>query len=260
MTSSALYHGRVRHRRLCQAEHSFSYRMWHVLLDLDEVPELARQIPWFSHNRFNLVSFDDRDHMGPQRQPVRQKLAAWFAAQNLELPPGRVQLLTGLRHLGWSFDPVSFYYCFDPDEILRWVVAEVNNTFGETLCYLLRPSSESSTAVVCHEASKQLHVSPFQPVAGSYRFRVTTPGDRLTVHIDLIRDRERVFDATLSEQRCPLTAWSLLSTLVRHPHQTAVTLALIHYQALRLWLKRAPFFSQPVPPDGAWRTRHGEAE
>jgi DUF1365 family protein len=97
-------------------------------------------------------------------------------------------------------------------------------------------------------------------MAGSYRFRISPPGDRLTVHIDLLREHERVFDATLTEQRRPLTAKNLLSTVIRHPHQTAATLTLIHYQALRLWLKRASFFSKPAPPAGAWRTRHGETD
>jgi len=254
MNGSALYEGWVRHRRRGEVDNAFTYRMWHVLLDLDEIPALARSIPFFGFNRFNLVGFDDRDHMGPSPRPVRDKLAEWFRARGAELPPGRVLLLTGLRHLGWSFDPVSFYYCYDDRDVLAWVVAEVNNTFGETYCYLLR-APESNAAVVHDETEKSFHVSPFQPMAGSYRFRVTPPGDRLNVHIDVVRHGEAVFDATLSEERRPLKARSLLSTILRHPHQTAMTLFLIHYQAVRLWLKRAPFFSKPAPPAGAWRTR-----
>ena len=254
MNHSALYEGWVRHRRRGEVDNAFTYRMWHVLLDLDEIPKLARSIPFFGFNRFNLVGFDDRDHMGPSPRPVRDKLAEWFRARGAELPSGRVLLLTGLRHLGWSFDPVSFYYCYDQRDVLVWVVAEVNNTFGETYCYLLR-TPEPSSAVVKEETEKSFHVSPFQPMAGTYRFRVTPPEDRLTVHIDVLRSGKPVFDATLSEERRPLNARSLLSTILRHPHQTAMTLFLIHYQAIRLWLKRAPFFSKPAPPAGAWRTR-----
>ena len=100
-------------------------------------------------------------------------------------------------------------------------------------------------------------MSPFQPVDGRYRFRVTAPGPRLTAHIDVIRDGERVFDTTLTEGRRPLTGSTLVRTVARHPHTGLRTLALIHFQALRLWLKRAPFFSKPDPPVGAWRTRNG---
>ena len=99
----------------------------------------------------------------PEPAPVRHKLARWFAGRGLTLPDGRVQLLTGLRHLGWAFDPVSFYYCFDSGQVLRWVVAEVNNTFGETFCYLLEAGGASAAAVVRQERAKVFHVSPFQP-------------------------------------------------------------------------------------------------
>jgi DUF1365 family protein len=255
MNGSALYAGQVRHRRRGDVDNTFTYRMWHVLLDLDEIPGLARSIPFFGFNRFNLVGFDDRDHMGPSPRPLRDKLAEWFRARGTELPPGRVLLLTGLRHLGWSFDPVSFYYCYDQHDVLAWVVAEVNNTFGETYCYLLPAPEDPAATVVTHETDKSFHVSPFQPITGTYRFRVTAPDDRLTAHIDVMRNGKPVFDATLSERRRPLDARSLLSTILRHPHQTAMTLFLIHYQAVRLWLKRAPFFSKPAPPAGAWRTR-----
>ncbi len=254
MTASAIYRGRVRHRRRGAVEHAFEHSIWHLLLDLDELPTVARALPFFGHNRFNLMSFDDRDHFGPEPLPVRAKLAAWFERQGLEAPTGPIRLLTGPRFFGWGFNPVSFFYCWHQDR-LRWVVAEVSNTFGESCCYLLE--AEPGARVVCAEAAKVFHVSPFQPVAGDYRFRLSAPGERLTVHIDLVRDGERVFDATLSEERRPLTRASLLAAFLRHPHQTARVLALIHWQAARLWLKRAPFFTKPEPPVAAWRTHHG---
>lgn len=253
MTGSALYRGRIRHRRLAEVEHAFEHSIWHVLLDLDEIPALARSIRFFAHNRFNVVAFDDRDHLGPGPEPVRDKLAKWFHRAGLEAPDGRIQLLTGLRHLGWGFNPVSFYFCHHGD-LLRWVLAEVNNTFGETCCYLLRAAPDRQ--VIGDEVEKIFHVSPFQPVAGRYRFRVTRPAEHLSIHIDLERNGRRVFDATLTEERRPLDSKELLRAVLRHPHQTVRILALIHLQAARLWLKRAPFFTKPEPPPAAWRT-HG---
>jgi DUF1365 family protein len=233
----------------------FSYPVWYALLDLDELPDLVGQIPVLSHNRFNLTSFDDRDHLGPSRDDVRHKLERWLEGQGVEPPAGQVQLLTHLRLLGHVFNPVSFFYCYDSDRRLRQVVAEVNNTFGETYCYLLEAGAADGG--VRSEHDKRFHVSPFQPMTGEYRFFLTPPDDRLTVHIDVNRDGARAFDATLTAERRPLTTGSLLSTVARRPHIGLHTLALIHFQALRLWLRRAPFFAKPEPPPGAWRTRHG---
>jgi DUF1365 family protein len=257
MPSSALYVGRIRHRRMSHPEREFSHRVWYALLDLDELPEVTRRIPLLSHNRPNLISFDDRDHMGPDREDVRSKLERWLISKGVEPPGGAIFLLTHLRLAGHVFNPVSFFYCHDPDQMLRQVVAEVNNTFGETYCYLLE--AETANAVVQSEHDKVFHVSPFQPTTGQYRFRVTPPGARLTVHIDVVRDGNRAFDATLSAERRPLSSGTLVRILARQPRTGLQTLGLIHYQALLLWLKRAPFFTKPEPPPGAWRTRHGQS-
>jgi DUF1365 family protein len=253
MTGSALYVGRVRHRRYGSPRHEFAYPMWHALIDLDELPDLTRRVRLLSHNRFNLAGFDDRDHLGPERVPVRDKLDAWLRGRGVDEPVSRVGLLTQLRLFGHVFNPVSFFFCHDAGDRLRHVVAEVNNTFGESTCYLL----DGSGRVVRDEADKTLHVSPFQPMSGRYRFRITPPGDRLAVHVDVLRDGERVFDSTLTGERRELTTGSLLQTVLRHPHSGLRTLALIHYQALRLWLKKAPFHAKPELPAQAWRTRHG---
>jgi DUF1365 family protein len=193
--------------------------------------------------------------MGAEARPVRAKLEDWLTRQGVTPPGGRILVLTHLRVLGHVFNPISFFYCHDPEGRLRHVVAEVNNTFGETYCYLLDADPEAT--VVRHEEDKVFHVSPFQPVDGRYRFRVTPAGERVTVHIDVLRDGGRRFDATLKAERRPLTGRSLLGTVLKHPHTGLRTLALIHFEALRLWLKKARFYSKPAPPAGAWRTRHG---
>jgi len=234
-------------------EHEFDYPVWYALVDLDELQELDRGLRFFSYNRFNLAGFDDRDHMGPESKPVREKLEIWLRKRGVDYVLGRVQLLTHLRILGHVFNPVSFYFIRDAEERLLHAVAEVNNTFGETYCYLL----DTDGSRVRHEEDKLFHVSPFQPVDGRYRFRITEPGKRMTAHIDVLRDGSRVFDTTLSVQRRELDSSSLLRTVARHPHVGLWTLTLIHYQAARLWLKKAPFFSKPEAPAGAWRTRNG---
>lgn len=253
MQRSALYVGSVRHRRFGEPSHEFDYPMWHVLIDLDELPELAARMTGLSYNGFNLFAFDDRDHMGPTAEPVRTKLERWLRSRGMDQAPASVQLLTQLRILGSVFNPVSFFFCRDEEDGLMCVVAEVNNTFGETFCYLL----SSDGKVVRDEQAKTFHVSPFQPVEGSYRFRISAPGERISAHIDVLRNGNRVFDSTLTAKRRSLSARSLLKTFARYPHLGLWTLALIHSQALRLWIKRAPFFSKPEPPVGSWRTRNG---
>lgn len=256
--SSALYTGRVRHRRDAGPRHEFSYRVWSVLVDLDEIDQLSSRIPILSHNRWNLFSFRDTDHLGPGDGSVRAKLARWLDAEHREqLPEGPVLLLTNLRQLGYVFNPVSFYYCYERDGGLRTVIAEVHNTFGEAYCYRLEGHSAPGTRPVHHVADKRFHVSPFQPLAGHYQFHVTPPGERLATHIELHRDGAKAFDATLTMQRRPLTTGSLLAMVVRNPHVTLHTITMIHWQALRLWWKRAPFYRKPEPPSAAWRTRHG---
>lgn len=250
---AALYVGRVRHRRLAGPDHRFSYPVWYALIDLDRLPLVAGQTRFFTHNRFGLAGFDDRDHFGRRREPVRTKLQRWLEERGVAGRPGRIDVLCHLRVLGSVFNPISFYFCRDSGDRPKRVVAEVNNTFGEAFCYLL----EGSGGVLRDEADKRFHVSPFQPVDGRYRFRVTDPGPRFTAHIDVLRDGARVFDSTLSLQRRPWSSRELLRTVLRWPHMGWRTLALIHLQALRLWTKGAPFHPKPEMPGGAWSTRHG---
>lgn len=253
--SPVLFQGRIRHRRRTEPEHSFTYRVWHSLIDVDKIPEICRRISILSHNRFNILSLYDRDHMTAQAGTIRSKLDSWFASQGVAPPEGKVLLLTGLRHLGFGFNPVSFFFCYDARNLLQHVVAEVNNTFGETFCYLLE--SDGSDHLINQQSSKKFHVSPFQPVEGEYQFRITPPGDNLTIRIDLLRGGKRVFDATLTSHRRPLTDRSLLSAVARHAHLSALTVIRIHWQALKLWIKGASFYKKPIMPENAWRTNDG---
>jgi DUF1365 family protein len=235
-----------------EPSHEFAFPIWHALIDLDELPGLPRELRFFSHNRFNVFSFHDGDHMGPASEPVRVKLERWLNSRGVTRAPAQILLLTHLRLIGSVFNPVSFFFCRDRDGTLQHVVAEVNNTFGETYCYLL----EGDGRLVEAERDKRFHVSPFQPVDGQYRFRITPPGPRISVHIELLREGNRVFDATLTEARRALSTTALVKTALRYPHMGLWTLALIHYQAIRLWIKKAPFHTKPELPVEAWRTRH----
>jgi len=245
--ASALYAGTVRHRRLAAPAHAFTYPVFQAWLDLDEIPLLARTVKWFSHNRFGLASFCDRDHLGTADRPVRDKLQRVVERHGARLPDGPVRLLTNLRTLGYLFNPVSFFYCHDPEGRLALVVAEVNNTFGETHCYVLDRLEPVGRAVRA-EADKVLHVSPFLGMQARYRFTLGLPADTLVVHIDDEGPDGKLLDATLALRRRPFTSRELGRALLRYPLMPVQVIALIHFEALRLWRKRARFFRKPAPP------------
>lgn len=247
-TESFLYVGFVRHRRTAPADHAFRYPTYQVLLDLDEIPNLAGRIRGLTHNRRGLTSFYDRDHLGIREAPVREKLDVWLATRDVDLGTDRVLLLTNLRVLGHVFNPVSYFFCIAEDGSLRRVVAEVNNTFGDSFCYLLDDLEPRGRAFAATTA-KRLHVSPFIGMEGiTYEWLLTPPDRRITVHIDESRDGRKFFDATLILERRPLTQWSLARALLRYPMTPLHTVLRIHMQALRLWWKRVPFHGRPLPP------------
>lgn len=252
---SAVYTGWVRHRRFIEPRRVFRYPVALALLDLEDVTDLSRRLRLFGHNRPAPVTFRDRDHLLGQERPVREQLDEVLSERASGLPSGPVLLLTSLRTLGSLFNPVSLYYCWDEALLLRYVVAEVNNTFGDRFCYVLDELAPSGGSAVRSHAAKVFHVSPFQQVGGAYEFTVGLPGDQLVVHIAHRRESGPALDATLSLRRRPFNSRSLLRTLGLSPLTGVRTLTLIHWQALRLWLGRAPFHSRPLPPPDALRVR-----
>jgi DUF1365 family protein len=244
---SGLFVGTLRHRRLTPVAHAFTYPLFMALLDIDRLPELMRVSAVTSWNRWNWASFDDRDHLGDPTRPLRERLVVDATRHGIEVPAGRIFLLTHLRYLGYCFNPVSFFYCFDRSEQLKVVLAEVNNTFGGSHHYWLRPQSSSRTFRAA--ATKSLYVSPFMPVELEYAFAFTPPADRLVAHMKTVRAGAVCFDATLSLERRSWSAAEIRRALVRHPAMTATVMAGIHWQALRLWWKGVPVVGR-ITADG----------
>lgn len=252
--NSALYVGRVRHRRVRPKPHDLGYRVWHVLVDVDELADLDRDVRGFGHNRRSLVEFRDADHFGEGPGSVREKLGDLLAARGVDLPDGRVTVLTYPRVLGFVFNPVSFWFCHDRSGDLALVVAEVNNTFGDSWSYVLDELEPIAGGGVTARATKVLHVSPFLPVDDhEYRFTIRPPvaveGSRQAVHMDVLDVEGRILDATLVETRRALTSSSLLRVFLSHPLVTLHTVVGIHWQAAKIFLRRkARFHRRPDPP------------
>tara|TARA_R110002124_G_scaffold100107_2_gene246563 strand:+ start:7782 stop:8603 length:822 start_codon:yes stop_codon:yes gene_type:complete len=244
---SALYDGKVMHARLKPMGHRFQYRVYALLLDLDQLP-LAAKSPIFSHNRFNLLSFFDRDHGARDGTPLRNYVDGVMLAAG-ELPPCRIELLCYPRVFGWVFDPLSVYYCYDASDHLSALIYEVRNTFGENHTYVAPVrAGESQNGHIRQQRNKRFYVSPFIDMDMTYRFRLNRPDTALTLRI-LVGDAEGpLLAATFSGSRRALTTGNLLRAFVQVPFQSLKIVGGIHWEALKLWVKGARFHRRPRRP------------
>ena len=232
MIRSCLYTGRLMHLRTEPRRNLFSYRVYMWMVDLDELDDLSQALPSFGHNRRGLTTIQSRDHLGDPTLPIKTNLLNYLAQHDVDIEGGRVMLLTNARVLGYVFNPLSVYYCYDRDERLECVVAEVHNTYGERHCYVLRPDERGRC-----EAEKAFYVSPFFTVDGRYRMNFSLPGRRLNVTMDLMQHDGPVFRAALTGRRVPLTERNLRRIMLIQPLMTARVTALIHLHGVGLRLR-----------------------
>lgn len=248
--SSALYTGTLVHARRAPAENVFRYGVAFYVLDLDEVDELERRLTLFSVNRPNVVSLYDRDHFEDDGRSIKDKVLAFCAERGVDrLEGGKVLMLAQLRFLGYVFNPVSFFWCYRPDGELACMIAELNNTFGERLPELLHGGG------LRYEHDKHLHVSPFFGLDQRYRYAFSEPGESLYARIEVLEDGKRPLQAVLAGRRQELTNRTLAGALARYPAMPLKVIGLIHWQALRLWLKRVPFHRKPAFEEGKGSVR-----
>ena len=245
------------HARFAPKAHRFDYRIFLFAMDLDEVELLHRRLLLFSRNRRNLYSFRDEDflptheslHNAPPRPPapsaatLKERVIAHLASQGIDLTGGRVLLVTLPRVLGYLFNPVSFYFCFDRTGSPAAALAEVTNTFKEMKPYLLGPDARRDGAFVLR-LPKHFYVSPFSDVDVAFDFTLRVPGERLSVRIDDYIGAERTLTSTLGGPRQPLTDARLAWFTLKYPLLTLRIISLIHWHAFRLWLKNVPWFAK----------------
>ena len=246
--NSAIFEGRVNHNRVAPVKHGFRYRLFMMYLDLDELDEVFKGRWFWSAKRRALARFRREDHYGDPDEPLDVSVRRRVQEETGRKPEGPIRLLTHLSYFGYCFNPVSFYYCYDKeDRFVEAIVAEVNNTpWGERHLYVLgEHANVGSGPVKEYRPKKVMHVSPFMEMDVDYRWRFGTTPERLLVHMETACRDGKIFNATLSLGRREITGRSLARVLATYPFMTLKVITMIHWQALRLWLKGTPVYTHP---------------
>jgi len=247
--NSCLYECRVMHHRFSPKEHRFAYRIFMFYLDLDELEELDARLRFFSYQKSNVYAFREEDHLLFGARNVKEGIGTYLKENGLERPTGKIQLLTLPRVFGYTFNPVSFYFCQDATNREICAVAEVGNTFAEKKPFLLTQRKEGFPRVWHERRTKHFYVSPFLEHDLEFDFQLRQPGEKLALEIDDYKSQERVLHTTLTGERRELTDRRLLSLTARYPLVTLKVIAGIHWEAWRLWLKGLPYCGKTEHPE-----------
>lgn len=246
MTHSALYAGGVVHQRLRPVRHRLRYAVFYLLIDLDELPDLAARLKLFAFDRFGLFAFHQRDHGGQQTGQLRAWVERHVRDAGLTDRLGDIRILCMPRILGYAFNPISVYFCYAQGGGLVAMLYEVRNTFGERHSYLIPVRAQNET--VRQACDKQFYVSPFMPMELAYRFRVELPGDTIRLGINAADSEGVVIATAFSGRREVLSDSVLLRHFLRMPLLGAKIVAAIHWEAAKLWLRGLRLKPRPAPP------------
>ena len=241
---SAIYKGWLRHRRFVPREHKFSYRVFMMYLDLDELDAIFKLSPFWSKKPWRPARFQRSDFLGDANIPLDQAVRQRIQTETGTWHEGPIRMLANLRYFGFNINPITCYYCFDNHEQLKTIVTEVTNTpWNERVSYVLQCDPEKRYQRI--QFQKQMHVSPFNPMNMNYKWTSNNPDQLLTLNLETQCDQQNQVDATMALKRTEITASSLAGILIMHPWMTAKVAMGIYWQALKLWLKKVPFFDHP---------------
>jgi DUF1365 family protein len=247
--SASIYRGTVMHARMKPVTHRFTYRVFSLLIDVDALAQADKLSPVFSVARFNLLSFAEKDHGPRNGTPLRPYVEKLLAGANVDLRGGRILLLCYPRILGFVFNPLSVYYCYDDKGHLAALLYEVRNTFGEMHSYVAPiETHEIDPSGIKQERDKLFYVSPFLDMTMRYHFRLQPPGETLRVRI-LEKDQQGpILAATFSGTRQDVNTKTLLQAFFSMPLLSFKIVAAIHWEAARLWVKGLRLTPRPAPP------------
>ena len=246
---SKIFHCQVMHARLHPVEHHFVYPIYVYAIDLDELPQLENNIPYFGWNRFRPVSLFDKDYLSAEKSPIQLKLTQLLSSRNFTPKIDKIILVTSARYFNYVFNPVNFYYCYQNDGQLVCIVAEVNNTFSEKhVSFFSNSEKTNSQANFQYSIDKQFHVSPFNDMNGRYELLVSDLGESMDMQLDLVRDDTTILKTRIWGNAVPFTSKTLLKTIVRFPIAPWLTMPRILWQAAKLYFgRKLRVYSKPNP-------------
>ncbi len=240
MTSS-IYNGTVIHKRFKPKIHFFKYKVFSLLIDLSELDILDKKINFFSYNRFNLISFFDKDHGERDGSSLIKWVKKNLRDNQINSENIRIKLLCYPRILGYVFNPLSVFYVYNNDEKLISILYEVKNTFGEQHTYIFKVENNN---LLQHNCVKKFHVSPFIEMDCNYFFRILKPAEKISVIIDQYQSNEKILYASQDGKRTEFTSSELIKSYLKHPLMTFKIISAIHFEAFKLWAKGIKFIKK----------------
>ena len=243
MTSS-IYNGTVIHKRFKPKVHFFKYSVFSLLIDLSELNYLNKKVKFFSYNRFNFVSFYEKDHGNRDGSSLITWVKKNLNDNNIDSENIKIKLLCYPRILGYVFNPLSVFYIYDESEKLVCILYEVKNTFGEQHTYIFKVDNDQK--LYQHNCSKKFHVSPFIEMNCKYFFRLLKPGEKISVIIDQYQTDEKILYASQDGQRVDFNTKELIKSYLKHPLMTFKIISAIHFEAFKLWVKGIKFIKKKI--------------
>ena len=244
MISSCIYNGKVVHKRFKPKEHFFKYRVFSLLIDLSELKKIDKEISFFSLNKFNLISFFEKDHGNRDNSDLIEWVRQNLKQNKIDTNDIKIKLLCYPRILGYVFNPLSVFYIYDKNNKLIAILYEVKNTFGEQHTYIFRIDQHQN--VFKHDCSKKFHVSPFIEMNCKYFFKTQLPDEKISVIIDQHDNEGKILYASQDGKRSNLTSKELLKSYINHPLMTFKIILAIHFEAFKLWSKGIKFIKKKI--------------
>ena len=242
--NSYIYTGTVIHKRFKPKIHTFNYRVFSLLLDLSEIESLDKNLKLFSYNKFNIISFFNKDHGPRDGSSLKNWVSEHLAKNGIESDDIQIKILCYPRIFGYVFNPLSVFYVYDGNTDLISILYEVKNTFGEQHTYVFKTKKDKN--LVQHVCKKKFHVSPFIGMNCIYFFRLLKPGNKISVIIDLQDSEGKILYASQDGVKSELNNTNLIKSYLKHPLMTFKIIVAIHFEAFRLWTKRIKFISKKI--------------
>ena len=244
MIKSSIYNGQVIHKRFKPKVHSFRYDVFSLLIDLSELETLDKQVNFFSYNKFNWISFYDKDHGDRDGSSLINWVQKNLRKNNISTENIKIKILCYPRIFGFVFNPLSVFYVYNSNENLISILYEVKNTFGEQHTYIFRIEKDAN--LIQNNCSKKFHVSPFIQMNCNYFFRLLKPGNKISVIIDQYEDEDKILYASQDGIRTDFNTKYLVKSFLNHPLMTFKIIIAIHYEAFKLWSKGIKFIKKKI--------------